>query len=54
MMYFSLGLGKGMPLWTALTMTVFPFIGFDLIKVAAGVFCAAYVYKKHSETRDSF
>ena len=45
MMYFSLGLGKGMPLWTALTMTVFPFIGFDLIKVAAGVFCGIRIQK---------
>jgi biotin transport system substrate-specific component len=26
-----------MPLWTALTMTVFPFIAFDLIKVILGV-----------------
>jgi biotin transport system substrate-specific component len=38
-------LGKGMPLWTALTMTVFPFIGFDLIKVAAGVFCGIRIQK---------
>ncbi len=45
MMYFSLGLGKGMPLWTTLTMTVFPFIGFDLIKVAAGVFCGIRIQK---------
>lgn len=35
--YFSLGLGKDMPLLTALTMTVFPFIPFDIIKVCAGV-----------------
>ena len=34
-----------MPLWTALTMTVFPFIGFDLMKVAAGVFCGIRVQK---------
>lgn len=45
MSYFSLGLGKEMPLWTALTMTVFPFIGFDLMKVAAGVFCGIRVQK---------
>ena len=35
--YFSMGLGKDMPLWTALTMTVFPFIPFDIVKVCAGV-----------------
>ena len=26
-----------MPLWTALTLTVFPFVAFDLIKVVLGV-----------------
>ncbi len=35
--YFAYGLGKDMPLWTALTMTVLPFIPFDIIKVGAGV-----------------
>ena len=35
--YFQYGLDKDMPLWTALTMTVFPFIAFDLIKVILGV-----------------
>ena len=35
--YFQYGLGKDMPLWTALTMTVFPFVVFDLIKVTLGV-----------------
>lgn len=43
MAYFSFGLGKEMNLWTALTMTVFPFIGFDLVKVGAGVFCGAHI-----------
>ncbi len=37
--YFQYGLDKDMPLWTALTMTVFPFIAFDLIKVILGVLC---------------
>lgn len=41
--YFSFGLGKEMPLWVALTMTVFPFVVFDLIKVSAGVFCGARI-----------
>lgn len=36
--YFSIALEKEMPLWTAMTMTVFPFVIFDLIKVSAGVF----------------
>ena len=35
--YFHFGLGKDMPLWTALTLTVFPFVAFDLIKVVLGV-----------------
>ena len=35
--YFQSGHGKDMPLWTALTMTVFPFVVFDLIKVTLGV-----------------
>lgn len=41
--YFSIGLGKEMPLWTALTMTVFPFVGFDLAKVALGVICGTRI-----------
>ena len=41
--YFSLGLGKEMPLWMALTMTVFPFVIFDLIKVSVGIFCGVRI-----------
>lgn len=37
MAYFTWGLGKEMPLAAALTMTVFPFIPFDIVKVCAGV-----------------
>lgn len=37
MAYFQYGLGKSMPLWTALTMTVFPFVALDVIKVVLGV-----------------
>lgn len=37
MAYFQYGLAKEMPLWTALTMTAFPFIPFDLVKVVLGV-----------------
>ena len=37
MAYFAVGLGKEMPLWTALSMTVFPFIPFDIVKVIFGV-----------------
>ncbi len=36
-LYFQYGLGKEMPLLTALTMTAFPFIPFDLVKVVLGV-----------------
>lgn len=36
-LYFQYGLGKEMSLWTALTMTVFPFVLFDGIKVLLGV-----------------
>ncbi|MDY6084987.1 MAG: biotin transporter BioY [Dialister sp.] len=37
MLYFRFGLAKEMSLLTALTMTVFPFIAFDGIKVLLGV-----------------
>lgn len=37
MAYFQYGLAKEMPLWTALTMTAFPFVPFDLVKVVLGV-----------------
>lgn len=37
MAYFQYGLGKDMPLWTALTLTAFPFVPFDAVKVFAGV-----------------
>ena len=43
MAYFQYGLGKEMPLWTALTMTVFPFVAFDLIKVVLGVVCGTRI-----------
>lgn len=41
--YFHFGLGKEMPLWTALTLTVFPFVAFDLIKVILGVICGTRI-----------
>lgn len=41
--YFQYGLAKEMPLWTALTMTVFPFVVFDLIKVVLGVVCGTKI-----------
>ena len=41
--YFHFGLGKEMPLWTALTMTVFPFVAFDFIKVVLGVLCGTRI-----------
>lgn len=41
--YFHFGLGKEMPLWTALTLTVFPFVVFDLIKVILGVICGTRI-----------
>lgn len=41
--YFHFGLGKDMPFWTALTLTVFPFVAFDLIKVVLGVICGTRI-----------
>lgn len=41
--YFQYGLAKAMPLWTAMTMTVFPFIPFDLVKIVAGVLAGVKV-----------
>lgn len=43
MAYFYFGLHKSMPLWQALTLTVFPFVVFDVIKIVLGVLCGTQI-----------
>lgn len=43
MAYFYFGLHKDMPLWQALTLTVFPFVVFDIIKIVLGVLCGTQI-----------
>lgn len=43
MAYFYFGLHKEMPLWQALTLTVFPFVVFDVIKIVLGVLCGTQI-----------